>query len=108
MDYRRLRKNKAIRNYVKETRVCLENLIYPLFVVEGENKKQEISAMPQNYRFSIDELVEEAKQLVQLGIQGVLLFGIPDEKDDVGTTEYCEGKIIQQAKKAEKQKEAAS
>ncbi len=103
MDYRRLRKNKAIRNYVKETRVCLENLIYPLFVVEGENKKQEISAMPQNYRFSIDELVEEAKQLVQLGIQGVLLFGIPDEKDDVGTTAYCEGNIIQKAIKALKQ-----
>ena len=55
MDYRRLRKNKAIRNYVKETRVCLEDLIYPLFVVEGENKKQEISAMHQNYRYSIDE-----------------------------------------------------
>jgi len=103
VDYRRLRKNKAIRNYVKETRVCLENLIYPLFVVEGENKKQEISAMPQNYRFSIDELVEEAKQLVQLGIQGVLLFGIPDEKDDVGTTAYCEGNIIQKAIKALKQ-----
>jgi len=81
----------------------LENLIYPLFVVEGENKKQEISAMPQNYRFSIDELVEEAKQLVQLGIQGVLLFGIPDEKDDVGTTAYCEGNIIQKASKALKQ-----
>lgn len=81
----------------------MENLIYPLFVVEGENKKQEISAMPQNYRFSIDELVEEAKQLVQLGIQGVLLFGIPDEKDDVGTTAYCEGNIIQKAIKALKQ-----
>jgi len=103
VDYRRLRKNKAIRNYVKETRVCLENLIYPLFVVEGENKKQEISAMPQNYRFSIDELVEEAKQIVQLGIQGVLLFGIPNEKDDVGTTAYCEGNIIQKAIKALKQ-----
>lgn len=59
--------------------------------------------MPQNYRFSIDELVEEAKQLVQLGIQGVLLFGIPDEKDDVGTTAYCEGNIIQKAIKALKQ-----
>lgn len=103
MDYRRLRKNKAIRNYIKETRVCLEDLIYPLFVVEGENKKQEISAMPQNYRFSIDELVEEAKQIVQLGIQGVLLFGIPDEKDDVGTTAYCEGNVIQRAIQALKQ-----
>ena len=103
MDYRRLRKNKAIRNYVKETRVCLEDLIYPLFVVEGENKKQEISAMPQNYRFSIDELVEEAKQIVQLGIQGVLLFGIPNEKDDVGTTAYCEGNVIQRAIQALKQ-----
>lgn len=103
MDYRRLRKNKAIRNYVKETRVCLEDLIYPLFVVEGENKKQEISAMPQNYRFSIDELVEEAKQIVQLGIQGVLLFGIPNEKDDMGTTAYCEGNVIQRAIQALKQ-----
>ena len=103
MDYRRLRKNKAIRNYVKETRVCLEDLIYPLFVVEGENKKQEISAMPQNYRFSVDKLVEEAKEISKLGIQGILLFGIPDNKDEFGTTAYCEENIIQKAIKALKQ-----
>lgn len=100
MDYRRLRKNKAIRNYVKETRVCLEDLIYPLFVVEGENIKQEISAMPQNYRYSVDKLVEEAKELVQLGIQGVLLFGIPDKKDEWGTSAYCEGNVVEKAIKA--------
>ena len=100
MDYRRLRKNKAIRNYVKETRVCLEDLIYPLFVVEGENIKQEISAMPQNYRYSVDKLVEEAKELVQLGIQGVLLFGIPDKKDEWGTSAYCEGNVVEEAIKA--------
>lgn len=100
MDYRRLRKNKAIRNYVKETRVCLEDLIYPLFVVEGENIKQEISAMPQNYRYSVDKLVKEAKELVQLGIQGVLLFGIPDKKDEWGTSAYCEGNVVEKAIKA--------
>ena len=83
MDYRRLRKNKAIRNYIKETRVHLEDLIYPLFIVEGENIKQEISAMPGNYHFSIDKLIEEAKELLEIGIQGVLLFGIPDHKDDM-------------------------
>ncbi len=97
MDYRRLRKNKAIRNYVKETRVSLKDLIYPLFVVEGENIKQEISAMPQNYRYSVDKLVEEAKELFELGIQGVLLFGIPEKKDEFGTSAYCEGNIVQKA-----------
>ena len=100
MDYRRLRKNKAIRNYIKETRVHLEDLIYPLFIVEGENIKQEISAMPGNYHFSIDKLIEEAKELLEIGIQGVLLFGIPDHKDDMGTTAYCEGNIIERAIKA--------
>ena len=103
MDYRRLRKNEAIRNYVRETRVCLEDLIYPLFVVEGKNKKEEISAMPNNYRFSIDKLIEEAKELVELGIQGVLLFGIPEKKDENGTSAYCKENIIEKAIYALKQ-----
>ncbi len=103
MDYRRLRKNEAIRNYVRETRVCLEDLIYPLFVVEGKNKKEEISAMPNNYRFSIDKLIEEAKELVELGIQGVLLFGIPVKKDENGTSAYCKENIIEKAIYALKQ-----
>lgn len=100
MDYRRLRKNKAIREYIKETRVCLQDLIFPLFVTEGENKKQEIKSMPGNYRFSIDMLLKEVKELSELGIQGILLFGIPKSKDEFGSSAYCEGNIVERAIKA--------
>ena len=86
---RRLRTNEVIRSMVRETVIHKEELIYPLFVVEGEGIKEEIPSMPDNYRFSIDKLMEEIKEIYELGIKGVLIFGIPDHKDELGTSAYC-------------------
>ena len=94
---RRLRTNEVIRSMVRETVVNKNELIYPLFVVEGEGIKEEISSMPNNYRFSIDMLMEEIKELYELGLKGVLIFGIPDHKDELGTSAYCEGNIVSKA-----------
>ncbi len=94
---RRLRTNEVIRSMVRETIINKNELIYPLFVVEGEGIKEEISSMPNNYRFSIDMLMEEIKELYELGLKGVLIFGIPDHKDELGTSAYCEGNIVSKA-----------
>ncbi len=94
---RRLRANEVIRSMVRETVIHKEELIYPLFVVEGEGIKEEIPSMPDNYRFSIDKLMEEIKDIYELGLKGVLLFGIPDHKDELGTGAYCEGNIVAKA-----------
>lgn len=94
---RRLRENKMIRKMVRENKVNVEDLIYPLFIVEGENIKKEISSLQDNYHFSVDRLEEEIKEIVDLGISGVLLFGIPDHKDEVGSGAYDENGIVQRA-----------
>ena len=94
---RRLRENKMLRNIVQETKVDIENLIYPLFVVEGKNIKKEIGSLQGNYHFSIDRLEDEIKEIVELGIPGVLLFGIPDSKDEIGSSAYDDNGIIQRA-----------
>lgn len=94
---RRLRTNEVIRSMVRETVVNKNELIYPLFVVEGEGIKEEISSMPDNYRFSIDMLMQEIKELYELGLKGVLIFGIPDHKDELGTSAYCKGNIVYKA-----------
>lgn len=100
---RRLRSNKVIRGMIRETHLTLSDLIYPLFVVEGENRKEEISALKGVYHFSIDQLKEEIKQLVTIGIQAVLLFGVPTHKDEQGTSAYKEDGIVQQAIRAIKE-----
>ena len=94
---RRLRENKMVRKMVRETRVEVEDLIYPLFVVEGSNIKREISSLKGNYHFSVDRLEEEIKEIASLGIGGIILFGIPDNKDDVGSGAYDDNGIIQRA-----------
>ena len=94
---RRLRTNDVIRSMVRETIVTCNDLIYPLFVVEGKGVKEEIKSMPDNYRFSLDTLVEEVKELYELGLKGVLLFGIPDHKDHIGSGAYCDGNIVSRA-----------
>lgn len=94
---RRLRNNETIRSMVRETKLNLDDLIYPLFVVEGANIKREIKSMPENYHFSIDKLSEEVRELVELGIKSVILFGIPGEKDACGSDAYAEDGIIQKA-----------
>lgn len=94
---RRLRVNETIRTMVRETKLNVEDLIYPLFIVEGKNIKEEIRSMKGNYRFSVDRVGEEIKELLQLGIKSVLLFGIPGEKDTCGSDAYCHNGIVQKA-----------
>lgn len=96
---RRLRANSAIRNLVRETKLNVEDLIYPLFIVEGEGIKSEISSLPDVYHFSLDMLDDEIKELKELGIEHVILFGIPHEheKDVCGKEAYNDNGIIQRA-----------
>lgn len=94
---RRLRLNQNIRDMVRETSLDVKDLIYPYFVVPGENVKQEIQAMPGVFHFSIDKLVEDAKEAYSLGIPAILLFGIPSHKDEVGSEAYAHDGIVQRA-----------
>lgn len=94
---RRLRENSVVRDLVREHKVALDDLIMPLFVVEGLARKEEIVSMPGQYRFSLPELVDECKQLWDSGIKAVILFGIPEHKDADGTGAFIENGIVQQA-----------
>ncbi len=94
---RRLRKSDAIRKLVREVKLSVDDFIYPLFIVEGENIKEEISAMPGVYHFSVDMLEEEIKELNGLGLDKILLFGIPDNKNEIGSEAYSENGIVQKA-----------
>src|SRR5450759_615628 len=85
---RRLRQNALIRSFVQETRLSPKNFVYPLFVCPGNGVKQEISSMPGNYQFSIDKIGEECEEVARLGIPGVLLFGLPESKDEIGSGAY--------------------
>jgi porphobilinogen synthase len=97
---RRLRANERFRRLIRETTLSIDDLIYPLFVRPGKGVKNPISSMPGCYQFSIDELIKEAKEIEQLEIPGVILFGIPDKKDEKGTEAYNENGIVQTAVKA--------
>jgi porphobilinogen synthase len=99
---RRLREHPIVRDLVRENAVTLNDLVMPLFVVEGLRGKEEIPSMPGQWRFSIDELVEECKRLAGLGIKAVILFGIPEHKDAVGSQAYAPDGIVQQAVSAVK------
>lgn len=97
MRHRRLRGTEAMRNLVRENKVSIHDLIYPLFITEGTGVKEEISSMPGVYHFSLDQLDSEIKEITELGIQAVLMFGVPDDKDEVGTQAFVEQGIVQQA-----------
>jgi len=92
---RRLRKNGIIRDLVRETDLSINHLVYPLFVKEMNEKKVEISSMPGIYQFSTEGLMREIEEIIDLSIHTVLLFGIPDRKDEYGTSAYDEKGIIQ-------------
>ena len=94
---RRLRANAAIRDMVRETILSTKDLIYPIFVVEGENIKNEISSLDGNYHFSVDRLHEVINEVQEADIAGVLLFGIPEHKDECGSESYNDNGIVQQA-----------
>ena len=97
---RRLRRSAAIRDMFRETSLSKADLIYPLFIVEGENVKKEISSMPGQYQLSIDNVILECAELESLGIKSVLLFGIPLEKDEMGSGAYADNGIIQRSTRA--------
>ncbi len=102
---RRLRENPILRRMVRETRLSVDQLIYPVFVVEGEGIREEISSMPGQFRYSQDTLIEELGQVQELGVPAVMLFGIPevDKKDARGTAGYArDGVICQALEKARK------
>jgi len=98
--HRRLRYNPLVRDLVRETVLTKNDLIYPLFVVPGEKIKKEIKSMPGVFNLSIDELIKECKEIRDLGIPAVILFGIPEHKDEVGSEAYAENGIIQRAVRA--------
>src|SRR5436190_22133591 len=97
---RRLRRSERLRNLVRETRLSPEAMIYPIFVCPGENVRNEVSSMPGQYNISIDNAVKIAREAEKAGIAGILLFGIPSEKDDVGSDAYDENGIVQKALRA--------
>ena len=99
---RRLRKNPILRTMVTETTISPDDFIMPLFVCPGSGVKNPISSMPGNYQMSVDNIVEECKQLVDKGIKAVLFFGIPAKKDETGMVATSDDSIVQQAIKAVK------
>ena len=100
---RRLRRNENLRRMTRETHLRVDDLIMPLFIVPGTRVENPIGAMPGIAQLSIDRAVEECKQIRDLGIPGVILFGIPDEKDAVGSDAYNDNGIIQRALRALKE-----
>ena len=99
---RRLRQNESLRRMVTETRLSVHDLIYPLFVVEGSGVRQPVASMPGIDRFSVDLLAEECREVAGLGIPAVMLFGIPDTKDAIGSGGYDPEGIIARAVRAVK------
>lgn len=95
--HRRLRQSANMRALVRENYLRTEDLIYPLFIVEGENVKTEVSSMPGVYHLSLDRLKAEITEVEALGIKSVLLFGVPKEKDELGCQAYHDHGIVQEA-----------
>lgn len=98
-DYRprRMRRNENLRRMIRETSLAVDDLVYPLFVVHGRSVREEISSMPGQYRFSVDRLGQEARVIRQHGIPAVVLFGVPERKDPLGSEAYAEDGIVQRA-----------
>lgn len=94
---RRLRGNEGLRRMVRETSVAVDDMVYPLFVRPGENQEIEITSMPGNYQRSVDLLLKECEGVAELGIPAVILFGIPEVKDEVGSEAYSERGVVQKA-----------
>ena len=101
---RRLRRNETFRALIRETQLSASQLIYPLFIMPGKNKREEISSMPGVFRLSVDQLKKEAEECLQLGIQSLILFGLPEKKDGVGSGAHAKDGIIQRAIKELKNK----
>src|SRR5699024_8566428 len=102
--HRRLRKNASIRGMVRETHLHTEDFIYPIFVIEGENIKNEVSSMPGVFQFSLDQLMDEVTEAYNLGIRSIMFFGVVSDKDEIGSGAFAEDGIVQQATKLAKEK----
>ena len=100
---RRLRGGEAIRRMVRETRMDKASLIYPMFVMDGENKAEEIPSLVGQYRYTVDKMGIELEKLLEAGVTNVMLFGIPEHKDEVGSQAYAEDGIVQRALRKAKQ-----
>lgn len=94
---RRLRGNAVLRKMVRETRMDASSLVYPMFVIEGNNIKEEIPSMPGQYRYSVDRMEEKLTELADAGVGSVMLFGIPEHKDEAGSGAYAQDGIVQKA-----------
>lgn len=94
---RRLRSSEAMRRMVRETRMDKSSLVYPIFAIDGKNVKDEIPSMPGQYRYSVDQLPFALEELQEAGVNNILMFGIPDHKDEVGSQAYAEDGIVQRA-----------
>jgi porphobilinogen synthase len=94
---RRLRRNEALRGLIRETHVTRDGLIYPMFVCPGKNVRTEVSSMPGVYQQSVDKLVEECREVEQLGLPGIILFGLPEKKDEQGSQAWADDAPVQRA-----------
>jgi len=97
---RRLRRSEPLRSMVRETRLTPENFVYPLFVCPGKNVRKEVRSMPGVFNLSVDEAVKEVREARSLGVPSVILFGLPENKDEVATGAWAEDGIVQQAARA--------
>ncbi|HEX4405303.1 MAG TPA: porphobilinogen synthase, partial [Polyangia bacterium] len=97
---RRLRRTPAIRRLVRETTLSPDNFIFPLFVCPGKGVKKEISSLPGQFHFSVDMLAREVEEIAKLGIPGVILFGLPEKKDEVGSEAWHPEGVVQKAVRA--------
>jgi porphobilinogen synthase len=97
---RRTRQTQRLRSMVRETRLSPEQMIYPIFVCPGDNVRKEIPSMPGQYNLSVDQAVEVARQTEKAGVGGLMVFGLPESKDDVGSGAYAEDGIVQRAFRA--------
>ena len=94
---RRLRRSDALRSIVREARLAPENFVLPLFACPGTNVRKEISSMPGVHNLSVDEITREATAAYELGVRSVIIFGLPESKDELATGAYAENGIVQQA-----------
>ncbi len=97
---RRLRRTEALRSMVRETRLAPENLILPLFVCPGQRVRREVNSMPGVHNLSVDEIQKDAAEAYELGVRGVILFGLPESKDETASGAYDENGVVQQAVRA--------
>ncbi len=102
--HRRLRMNASVRSLVEETKLHVDDLMYPLFVVEGEGVRHEIGSMPGVFQLSLDEILKECEEVVSLGIKSIILFGVPEVKDSIGSDALCDMGIIAKSVRAIKEK----